>query len=691
MANRANIVAYRGGLLCVTGWESPIVVDLRGLEIPKAGVPLLQDHRNAVGSVLGRAVVQSDGRCLTAVAHLTKATVAARTVATMLDEGQPLQASIGCDVHDFEHFDFGESVSVNGQTFTADERGLVVARASSLHEISVVPLGADNQTSVALAARLQFKAKEASMQGTEAPTFDEYLESLGFDVASLSDDALAALRSAYEAEYPPEDVSAELSGDEEDEPVSRTAKAHRSAARSRSSRGGQRLVSRSSDAVRIARIKALAAECGEDGEKREEVHAMARTAIVSGVSAAAFKARLFEAFAPKAPAAMSFAAYSGGERPIIEASMAVTCGVPEEAVGKRYGERVMNEAVSKRHRGAGLHAAMRACIRAAGVYSESERIDGHFIKQAFTASRKLEAAGSTMSLPGILGNVANQAMLSAYEAVPTAWGAFSRVGDNKDFRPHERYRLVGKGKFEKVGKSGELEHLQLADQKYTNQLDTTGAIIEITRQHLIDDRVDAFSQIPTMMGRMGAIEVDRAVFQLLMANPNNFFSVARGNYQIGVDRALSLASLALAEQAFDSLEDENGDPAMISPRVLLVPVPLKTVGRSVLNSDRVNQQTEDAMPDGNPFKASFGLVSSPWLTNDKLPGTYKDAKWFLLAGPGDFSVTEVAFLNGQTSPTIESGETDFHTLGVQLRAYFDFGVALLDHRGGVMMVGAAQQ
>ena len=50
---------------------------------------------------------------------------------------------------------------------------------------------------------------------------------------------------------------------------------------------------------------------------------------------------------------------------------------------------------------------------------------------------------------------------------------------------------------------------------------------------------------------------------------------------------------------------------------------------------------------------------------------------------------EVAFLNGQESPTIETAEADFSVLGIQMRGYHDFGVALQDARGGVKAKGEA--
>ena len=79
----------------------------------------------------------------------------------------------------------------------------------------------------------------------------------------------------------------------------------------------------------------------------------------------------------------------------------------------------------------------------------------------------------------------------------------------------------------------------------------------------------------------------------------------------------------------------------------------------------------------------FGLIINPGaLTHTSL--ALRDA----LAGC-DLPVIEVAFLNGQESPVIETAEADFNVLGVRMRGYHDFGVALQDPRGGVRCKGEA--
>ena len=49
---------------------------------------------------------------------------------------------------------------------------------------------------------------------------------------------------------------------------------------------------------------------------------------------------------------------------------------------------------------------------------------------------------------------------------------------------------------------------------------------------------------------------------------------------------------------------------------------------------------------------------------------------------------EVGFLNGQESPTVETAEADFDTLGIQMRGYFDYAVSKGDKRACYRMATA---
>jgi len=89
---------------------------------------------------------------------------------------------------------------------------------------------------------------------------------------------------------------------------------------------------------------------------------------------------------------------------------------------------------------------------------------------------------------------------------------------------------------------------------------------------------------------------------------------------------------------------------------------------------------------GNTFQGDFIAASTAYLQNSKYTGA-SARKWYLLAEPSELPVIEVCFLNGIERPTVESAQADFDSLGIKMRGYFDFGVALQEYRGGVALKG----
>ena len=64
--------------------------------------------------------------------------------------------------------------------------------------------------------------------------------------------------------------------------------------------------------------------------------------------------------------------------------------------------------------------------------------------------------------------------------------------------------------------------------------------------------------------------------------------------------------------------------------------------------------------------------------------------WYLLLDPNaGYDVIEAAFLNGMQTPIVERAEANFENLGIRFRSWIDFGLAMKEPRGGMMMTGAA--
>jgi hypothetical protein len=172
----------------------------------------------------------------------------------------------------------------------------------------------------------------------------------------------------------------------------------------------------------------------------------------------------------------------------MEAALCISGGINEARVGKWFDEKVMNEANSARFRGARISTLMFEVIRAANMHARLGAVNDSTIRTALNAERKIrnmppiQATGfTTMSMSGILSNVARKALIASYEAAGVVWPYFTAIRDHADFKIYTRYRLDASGALRKVGPDGELKHVTLNEASFTNQLDTYGAIIALTQ------------------------------------------------------------------------------------------------------------------------------------------------------------------------------------------------------------------
>lgn len=173
---RFRMDAYTGGAIRQSWSREPVVIDLAGMSIP-AAVPIVFGHEYELESVLGQgSAVASEGSLVLDGAILAE-TEAATQVVRMGDRGYRWQASIGADVDEQRLVDGGETVTVNGQTFSGPVR--VVSR-STLRECSFVTLGADAATAVQITAKAGESPMSDEMKAADgAPTGPEMQQENG--------------------------------------------------------------------------------------------------------------------------------------------------------------------------------------------------------------------------------------------------------------------------------------------------------------------------------------------------------------------------------------------------------------------------------------------------------------------------------------------------------------------------------
>jgi hypothetical protein len=151
-------VAYTGGLMSVPGW-GPVAINLAGLDATAEQISLLADHDATLDGIVGHGRAQVIDGKLFVQGTLTGATEAARQVVELARSGFKFQASVGVAPNDYERVRGGETVSVNGKSIKAPAGGFTLVKAGVLREVSIVAIGADANTSVAIAAQ----GKESTM------------------------------------------------------------------------------------------------------------------------------------------------------------------------------------------------------------------------------------------------------------------------------------------------------------------------------------------------------------------------------------------------------------------------------------------------------------------------------------------------------------------------------------------------
>ena len=371
----------------------------------------------------------------------------------------------------------------------------------------------------------------------------------------------------------------------------------------------------------------------------------------------------------------------------IECALALRAGISGDELLKEMGEETVEA------------AAKDADMPFTAILGECLKLEGKSAPRSFD-NASIKAAFSTVSLPGILSNVAQKKLLQSFNAQPILATKLCTTGDLSDFKENQRFRLTDIGDLEPVGPGGEIKDGSLTEESAVNQLDTYAKKFCLTRKMIINDDLGAFLKVPTAMGNRAARLIDQLFFKRLMANPTMpdgkaLFNAAHKNLMTGPASALSPDALKKAIQLFLCQTDNDGQPINVEPSLLLVPPALKfnalelTKGQTLIAAGGPSEGAATAMPALNVLASQhLTVVSSPYLQNENYPGASEQA-WYLFGKPGTVDTFEIGYLKGKHTPTVEKGDLDFNVLGMWFRVYFDIGIREQDHRGMVKAKGMA--
>lgn len=307
---------------------------------------------------------------------------------------------------------------------------------------------------------------------------------------------------------------------------------------------------------------------------------------------------------------------------------------------------------------------------------------------------RVTAAFSTVTLPGLLSNLAGKRMLRAYREQPPVAVRLCAENDVPNFQPNTRHRLAFESDLEPVAPDGGLKHATAHEETATVQVETFGKTLTVTREMIVNDDLGAIRQAAEAMGHRARRKIDTLFFERLLDN-DGLFAKRLGNYADGPATALSSESLAQAIAMFQEQTDAEGIPLNLEPKYLLVPPSLKMAARELVKSTTLAVVTVggDGVPTSRRIPTynaiadeDLEVVSSAYLSNPKHPKASAKG-WYLFGDPKMGAGFEITYLRGVREPQLAVGNVDADHLGLRFSVLFDVNVTPVDHRGMVFFRG----
>lgn len=674
-----RIVAYNGGELrtaeYIRKFGKPVVIDLAGLSYsPNITANMDHDSTQRVGHVTDKT---NDGRQLILAGLVSGTGPAAREVVDNAALSYPWQASVeAIPTAPLEEVRAGQSVTVNGRTIVGP---VLIARKSRLYGVAFLARGADETTSVSIAASAAEPAKELDMK------FEEWIIAMGFAAADLTPVQTAALQKKYDAEIKASAINPEILGAGTKFDVAGLqlafAKSDLSIDAAASEYAG------TVETMSLNEIKAAGMVAVSKLKRTALAEEWAPTRYEVEVIKAeyAMRADMLAKTRPKGPAIHSRdnSTVSGD---VIEAAACRVLGIDVE---KSYKPEVL-ESAHRNFRNLGLQE-MFIMAAAQNGYSGRHRINTDNIREVLQyalPSTPIHASASTVSLSGILSNIANKMLLAGFMEEDQTWREFADVKPVSDFKTHTSYRMLDDMEYEQLGANGEIRHGKVGEETFERSADTFAKMFALTRKMIINDDLGAFDDLRTRLGR-GASRKFRKLFWSTFINNSAFFTSTRTNYITGATTNLLIDGVGLQTgitayrklKSTDKKQVGTGATSLGAPKKLLVPPELEFVAQKLYVSGNLSTVQDD-----NIHRNKYVPYVVNELSDSDYTG-YSATAWYLFGEM--LKPVVVSFLNGQENPTVESADADFSTLGVQFRGYHDFGVDFAEWLAGVKSKGAA--
>jgi hypothetical protein len=669
-----NVLAYTGGILEGAmrngDQREDVILDLAGMKTGKSLVANL-DHQPSqrVGNV---NAIGNDGKELNLAGIASAATSARNEVIASAADGFVWQASIEANPTKVEQVKPGATVTVNGQNFTAPAKGgrpLYVARESTLKGFAFVSHGADDNTTVSIAATAA-STKETNMNAE----VKAWAEGMGIDVDNATPELIATIEENYKGKNGAKPAKIVASNPFEERKI---------------------------EAKRRADIREIADKyVSKNPHDMEYIDACEKAfdhAIDAGMSVQDFRMEMAESMVPLA-GTVTPSLRTRDNRVTADVLAAAICQAGRlDNLDKQFDARTLQTAKDLYKERIGLRqvfleAAEVNGYRHRGFDVTEDVLRAAFVKQGSgSGHREIHAAAwSALDIANTLAATANKFIFRGWNMVDQTCLRIAKIQNVRDFKTATTVTLTDSLIYEKVGTGGQIRHGTLADTTYTVKAETYAKMLAVTRQDIINDDLGALTDVPTKLGN-GAIKILNDIFwtKFLGLVGASFFASGNNNINTGV-ADMTVGGLDATEVIFRNQTNPDGTPLGLTPSIILVPTALYNKALTLMGSQGAAYVAAYATASGdkNPFFGRYRVETSPYISNSSYTGNTSTA-WWMLANPDELPVITIAALNGNVMPTVDTAQAAFNVLGIEMRGYSDVGVNSTEYRGGVHADGGS--
>lgn len=292
------------------------------------------------------------------------------------------------------------------------------------------------------------------------------------------------------------------------------------------------------------------------------------------------------------------------------------------------------------------------------------------------------AAHGTSDFPLVVSNAMGKVALDAYRAAESPLKRLARQRTLPNFKTSTSIRLGEMGRLEEMSENGEFTHTSRAEHGESMSLKTFGRGISVSRKLLIDDDLNMLGDLTSAIGAAAAqTEADELVATLTgnpaMSDGTPVFHASRGNLAaagVALGAAGDGAAVSEGRKAMRLVKGLDGKTIVgTTPRYLLCGPDSEDAAQALLAS--IYPATQG---DVNVNSGRFDLIVEPRIAGDD---------WWLFADPSRIPSLQFAYLSAAQGVQIQRKEA-WNTLGLEFRAFLDFGTGWADWRGAYMNGGA---